>query len=151
MQEELKKEIMAEIKACGDLKGKMRNNCMYDFLHEITELQDKANLNVDWGYNYSTRFASNMIDHANAVILGVSSWKGDIRPVLRHGYVHEKIRSLIDDWNAMAHDYALVVDNENELYQKMKINEYYHVKSPPNIENKESRDYWHKELFEGFE
>jgi hypothetical protein len=58
--------------------------------------------------NESIAISTSMAIKGNAIIREVAKWKGDLEPLIRHGYLLEKIRSLIADYNAMAHDHKIV-------------------------------------------
>jgi hypothetical protein len=58
--------------------------------------------------NESIAISTSMATKGNAIIKEVAKWKGDLEPLIRHGYILEKIRGLVNDYNAMAHDYKIV-------------------------------------------
>jgi len=58
--------------------------------------------------NESIAISTSMATKGNAIIKEVAKWKGDLEPLIRHGYLLEKIRGLVADYNAMAHDHKIV-------------------------------------------
>lgn len=130
---------------CSRLEGKDKNACLHPLLHDVTKLQDILNLSLDVSVNYSTQLARNMVDYANAIILGVTSKRGDIRPVLEHGYVDEKIGHVVHIWNCMANDYNLTLDDPGKFIPKKKLTTYLDRKG--RVADKKVRDYNINQLF----
>jgi len=58
--------------------------------------------------NESIAISTSMVNRANGIIMEVAKWKGDLEPLIRHGYILEKIRSLVADYNGLAHDHKIV-------------------------------------------
>lgn len=58
--------------------------------------------------NESIAISTSMATKGNAIIKEVAKWKGDLEPLITHGYLLEKIRGLVADYNAMAHDHKIV-------------------------------------------
>ena len=58
--------------------------------------------------NESIAISTSMATKGNAIIKEIAKWKGDLEPLIRHGYLLEKIRGLVADYNAMAHDHKIV-------------------------------------------
>jgi len=58
--------------------------------------------------NESIAISTSMATKGNAIIKEVARWKGDLQPLISHGYLLEKIRGLVADYNAMAHDHKIV-------------------------------------------
>jgi hypothetical protein len=58
--------------------------------------------------NESIAISTSMVNRANGIITEVAKWKGDLEPLIKHGYILEKIRSLVADYNALAHDHKIV-------------------------------------------
>jgi len=137
-------DFLGRFEKCNLLHGKERNTCLYPLLHDVTKLQDLINLSLDVSVNFSTQLARNMVNDANAIILGVSSKGGDIRPVLLHGYVDEKINKLVYDWNSMAHDYNITVDDPAKFIPKKKLTSFI---DRTKIADKKTRDWHRKYLF----
>jgi len=81
-----------------------RVNRQYKILNDLTQLQDSIQLSIS-ALNGSIANSNAMINDANALILEASKWKGDIRPQVRHGYAYQKVKSLVNDWNCMVHDF----------------------------------------------
>lgn len=72
-------------------------------LHELTEKQDSLNLSID-PPNESIAIARDIINSANAIILEVSKYYGDLETLERYGYLEEKVRYLCHGWNSLAQD-----------------------------------------------
>ena len=96
-----------EIKNCDKIADKEeRLACKFDLLHKVTELQDRVNLNIIEDFRRTDPSCSkddrwyplHMIDNANAIILGISRNGGRPGPVLREGYVEEKVNALNSKW-----------------------------------------------------
>jgi len=96
--------------------------CLFDLLSDITKLQDVVQLAIP-PINESVAISKAITNDANALLLEVSRWRGDIRKLLRHGYIMEKIKRLITDWNAMAHDYNITYGNEFPLFELVEKKE----------------------------
>lgn len=137
--------FIKRFKECSRLEGKEKNACLHPLLHDVTELQDILNLSLDVSVNYSTQLARNMVNYANAIILGVSSKRGDIRPILQHGYVDEKVRNVVYIWNCMANDYNLTVDDPADFIPKKKLTTY--LDRNRRVADKKVRDYNLNQLF----
>ena len=58
--------------------------------------------------NESIAISTSMATKGNAIIKEIAKWKGDLEPLIKHGYLLEKIRGLVADYNAMAHDHKIV-------------------------------------------
>jgi hypothetical protein len=58
--------------------------------------------------NESIAISQSMVARANGIVKEVAKWKGDLEPLINHGYILEKIRQLVSDYNAMAHDHKIV-------------------------------------------
>jgi len=84
-------------------KGK-RISEQYKVLYDLTTLQDWLQLNIS-PINESTAISNNMINDANAIILEISKWRGDIKTLVDYSYLFQKVKSLINDWNTIVHDY----------------------------------------------
>jgi hypothetical protein len=141
-------DFLKKLIVCESKEGKERNDCLYDLLYEVTEFQDKVNLSIDWDYNYSTRLSGNIANEGNAMLLGIARHKGDIRGIVREGYVEEKVGYLIRDWNAIAHEWNNYVDDAKYFQKKFRREQYDDRKG--HISDKEVRDWNKKHLFEGF-
>lgn len=137
-------DFLERFETCNLLQEKERNTCLYPLLHDVTKLQDLINLSLDVSVNFSTQLARNMVNDANAVILGVSGKGGDIHPVLLHGYVDEKITRLVYDWNSMAHDYNITVDDPKRFIPKKKLTTFI---DRTDVADKKTRDWHRKYLF----
>jgi hypothetical protein len=71
-------------------------NEKFEKLWKLTREQDKLQLGIS-AINQSIADGLSFIDHANAIILESSLWKGNIVPMLTHGYLAEKIKALNRD------------------------------------------------------
>jgi hypothetical protein len=58
--------------------------------------------------NESIAISTSMKAKATGIIMELARWKGDLEPLIKHGYILEKIRGLVADYNAMAHDHKIV-------------------------------------------
>lgn len=117
-----------------------RAKCLYPLLYDLTKLQDKIQLGIP-SINESTAIAKSMTNNANAIMLNVSELKGDIRPILRHGYFEEKMNHLINDWNAAAQDYNITHEEKMPFYTITK----YQKKYTPEVKFQEQQ---HELIFE---
>jgi hypothetical protein len=97
--------------------------CMFNVLHDITTLQDKIQLSIPV-VNESIALSTSLTNHANALLLEASKWKGDIRPQIEHNYTHEKVKGIIKDWNAMVHDYNISHDQKYPVLEIKEKNEF---------------------------
>lgn len=86
-----------------------RARCLFKLLDDVTKLQDKVQISIP-PLNESNRRAKSIINNANAIILDLSKFRGNIKNVLETPYVREKVNELIDNYNQMVHDYNLVKD-----------------------------------------
>ena len=100
-------DIKDEIKSCNGITDReKRLACKFSLLHKITELQDSVNLNIIGDFRRTDPSCSkdnrwyplHMIDNANAIILGISRNGGRPVPILREGYVEEKVNALNSKW-----------------------------------------------------
>jgi hypothetical protein len=84
--------------------------------------------------NESIAISTSMATKGNAIIKEVAKWKGDLEPLIKHGYLLEKIRGLVADYNAMAHDHKIVFGKapfiEFEISTEEHPKEYF---TPENI------------------
>ena len=99
--------IKNEIKSCDKIADKeKRLACKFSLLYKVTEMQDHVNLNIIDDFRRTDPNCSkderwypvHMIDNANAIILGISRNKGRPKPILREGYVEEKVNALNSKW-----------------------------------------------------
>ena len=81
-------------------------NKKFDDLRELTRTQDKLQLDIT-PLNQSIADGLALVDHANAIILESSLWKGNIIPLLEHGYLEEKINALNRDLEIMKKHYEV--------------------------------------------
>lgn len=126
-----------------DDKRKM-NSCIFEVLHDITELQDNIQLGIDNDVDYSTRLSMNLVNDANAIILGISKEQGDIKKFIRDFYVEEKVESTIKHWNYIVHDYNIIVENLEDVQEKIDGRKY----TDRNVlADKETREWQKKYLF----
>jgi len=95
----------------GDIN---KANCLYGLLRDITRLQDEVQLSIP-AINESVAISNNLINNANALILEASKYKGDIRPQVLYGYTRGKVGAIVENWNAMAHDYNITQKDQSEL------------------------------------
>lgn len=103
-----------------------RTNANFDLLHDITKLQDRIQLSTP-ALNESIAISNSLINHANALILEASKWKGDIRPQVMYGYTREKVGSIVDDWNAMVQDYNITHGTSINKLELREIKPEYHL------------------------
>lgn len=97
-----------EFNACKEKEDTLdKTNCIYGVLHRLTRLQDDIQLSVP-AINESVAISNAATDKANAIMLELSKWRGDLEPIIKYGYFLEKVRSLNDDYNALAHDYGII-------------------------------------------
>lgn len=118
-------EFEKELNVCKNMKDDTnRAKCMADLSHKVARLQESV-----WipALNESIALSNSLINHANALILEATRWKGDIRKQVEFGYTFEKVNSIVNDWNAMAHDYnishemkfpLLIVEQKKEFPDK---------------------------------
>ena len=81
-------------------------NKKFDELYEITRKQDEIQLSIP-RINESIAISTSIINDANAIILEISKWKGDLEPICRYGYLFEKVKSLVSGVNSLYHDYGI--------------------------------------------
>jgi hypothetical protein len=94
-------------------------NRKFEELWMITRKQDKLQLSIP-AINQSVADGLSMTDHANAIILEISQWKGNITPLIEHGYLAEKINSLNRDWEWMQKHYEMRNTNP-DIFQDTEI------------------------------
>ncbi len=94
-----------KIGECKKIDDKDRQiNCIYEILYDITEAQDITNLTIREIVDNSEDprwLPIHITDNANAVILGISSHKGNPKSIIKTGYVEEKVDGLYDKWNTL--------------------------------------------------
>jgi len=90
-------------------------NEKYEELNKLTQQQDSLNLSIT-SLNESIAISKSISDRANAILLEVSRWRGDLKPLIEHGYLFEKVNSLINDYNALAHDYVITHGNPATIF-----------------------------------
>ena len=129
-------------KECKSKKDdKEKATCLFDVLHEITELQDYIQLAIP-RLNDETQHSKNLTDNANGILLNISQHRGSIKNIVRDGYVKEKINYLVWRYNDLIHDYNIT--KEKDFLPKIKCEEYeYRTEAAP----EESREYMKKILF----
>lgn len=93
----------------GEKEDIREANEKYDKLYKLTREQDSLQLSIP-AVSESIAISRSIGDRANAIILETSKWKGDLEPIIKHQYLLEKVTSLINDYNALAHDYAIIFD-----------------------------------------
>ena len=151
-EEELKKKFEGLVDNWKTCKvkddGVDKAVCMFDVLHEITEIQDYIQLGIP-NANTSIRHSTMLTNSANAIILGVSRSKGDLRRMLSDLYVEEKVKALTGflGWNGMIHDYNLTQSEKDDLKPLLKceeVSERDHVAAP------DVQKYEKENLFKGF-
>ena len=115
--------------------------CLFDVLHEITELQDNIQLAIP-RLNDSVGHSTNLTNNANGILLNISQHKGNIKSIVRDGYVKEKINYLVWRYNDLIHDYNIT--KEEKFLPKIKCKEYeYRTEAAP----EKTREYMKKVLF----
>lgn len=82
-------------------------NRKFDELLELTIKQDELQLSIP-ALNEGLSVALSAINNANGIIGEISKWKGDIVPIVEHGYFKEKVRALSSNLEAMEHNYRLI-------------------------------------------
>ena len=117
---------------------------LFQKLYDLTVTQDELQLSIPRP-NESVAISLDLINSANALILEASKWKGDIRPQVRYGYTKEKVLSIVQCWNAMAHDYNISHDDIHIPLIEAKL------VVPEKEIPKEIRERQHKLIFEGQE
>jgi len=75
---------------------------------KLTDIVDELQKTYPPAINESIAISTSMQSKATGIIMELARWKGDLEPLVRHGYLLEKIRGLVTDYNAMAHDYKIV-------------------------------------------
>lgn len=97
------RERINKCKKLGDKEAVI--SCVFDALHDVTKAQDIANLIIRGIIDDSNDprwLPIDIIDNANAVILGISERKGNPKHLTElGGYVDEKMDSLRDKWNTL--------------------------------------------------
>lgn len=132
--------------ACKAIKDEMeRNSCMFGVLYDITSAQDKIQLSIP-SVNESIRLALNLVNDANAIILGVSRNRGDIRKIVSEGYVEEKVGKAIAHWNDLVHDLNITL--ERDWKEKISGELYSYRDKPAPLETRERQKNY---LFKGFQ
>lgn len=96
-----------EAKICEAKKDVERTDCSYGVLHRLTRLQDDIQLGIP-AINESAAISNEAINKANAIILEMSKWKGDLEPIITYGYFLEKASGMADTYNAMARDFGVM-------------------------------------------
>lgn len=94
-----------KINECEKIDDKEKQiSCIYETLYDITEAQDIVNLTIRKIIDDSEDprwLPIHITDNANAIILGISSHKGNPKSIIRTGYVEEKVDGLYDKWNTL--------------------------------------------------
>lgn len=80
-------------------------NEKFNHLMAITERQEAI---YPPAINESITISTSMANRAGAIIKEIAKWKGDLQPLVGHGYILEKIRELVREYNALAHDHKIV-------------------------------------------
>lgn len=111
-----KEEIISarkKINECKKVDNKEKQiSCVYETLHSITEAQDIVNLTIREMVDNSEDprwIPIHITDNANAVILGISSHKGNPETIIKTGYVEEKVVGLYSKWNTLNWKYKKYV------------------------------------------
>lgn len=94
------------LKECKNIGNREKTiSCIYKTLHEITRAQDIVNLTLREVIDDDKDLRwipIQIVDNANAIILGISDHKGNPKFITQSGgYVEEKINSLVNNWNAL--------------------------------------------------
>lgn len=132
--------------ACKAVKDEMeRNSCMFGVLYDITSAQDHMQLAIP-PVNESIRLALNLVNDANAIILGVSRNGGDIRKIVSEGYVEEKVGREVSHWNDVIHDLNITLEKDWEKKISGEPYSYRDKPAPP-----ETREWQRNYLFKGFQ
>lgn len=118
-----------------------KTDCLFDVLHEITELQDNIQLAIP-RLNDSVMHSTNLTNNANGILLNISQHKGNIKNIVRDGYVKEKIDYLIWRYNDLVHDYNIT--KEKDFLPKIKCEKDEYRTEPAPIK---TREWMKKTLF----
>jgi hypothetical protein len=86
-------------------------NQKFRALHKLTQEQDILQLSIPHP-SESLAIGLDIINHANALILEVSKYYGDIQPIARHGYLTEHFEYLCRGVNGMIQDYNITTPDD---------------------------------------
>ncbi|KKL88912.1 hypothetical protein LCGC14_1919990 [marine sediment metagenome] len=150
-EEELKKKFEGLVdswKTCKVKDDFDKATCMFDVLHEITEIQDYIQLGIP-NANTSIRHSTMLTNSANAIMLGISRSKGDLRKMLSDLYVEEKVKALTGflGWNGMIHDYNLTRSDKDDLKPLLDCR---NVIERDKVAPQDVQKYEKENLFKGF-
>ena len=122
-----KDDFEAQLMVCKQIEDDAkRASCIFDVLNRITRLQDVIQLSIP-PVNESVVSAQNLINDANALILEASKWKGDIR-MIANPYTLEKIKRIVNDWNAIAHNLNISVKGANyPIFEIREVKKRYDI------------------------
>ena len=110
------KDYEKELTTCKSINNDLsRSNCVYELLFEITEIQDRIQLSIP-ALSEMQSIMGNITDKANAILLGISKWKGADQ-VIEHGYVTEKVMGIVDSYNSLIRDYNLTHEDKISSYE----------------------------------
>jgi hypothetical protein len=90
-------------------------NDKFDRLHKLTEEQDILQLSIPKPTE-SLAISLNIVNHANALILEISKYHGDIEPITKYNYLLEHFEGLCDGVNGMIQDYNITQDETIQKY-----------------------------------
>lgn len=104
------RNLYEELRQCRRVSDKReRAKCLFSLLSEITELQDKTQLEIPY-LNPSIQFSMGLINNANAIILEASRHRGNIETVIDRGYLKQKVEYTLSDFNNIIMHYNTIVE-----------------------------------------
>jgi len=95
-------------------------NSKFDKLDSLTKEQDELQLSIP-AINESIAVSLGAVNNANAIILEISRWKGDIMHLAKSKYLRDRIKWIVGNYNGIVHDYGLI---SGDKVMKFKINEF---------------------------
>jgi len=140
--EEEKINFAERYKTCKMTDDKTeRAKCLFLLLYDITKLQDNIQLAIP-NINDSIRLSMELVNNANAIILGVARNKGNLENILSEGYVNEKIESAVKSFNNMIHDLNLTKD---EKFEKKLECEFIEERDHPSPDREKQKEFIFKD------
>jgi len=110
-------DVHSEIEKCESMENpKERFVCKVNILKKVTELQRFVIEKIP-ALTEGEAVVKGLVRDANAIIAESAENLFNIEDIYKLGYVSEKIESLINSWNTLAYDYALVSGEEVSQFE----------------------------------
>jgi len=134
-------KIVDEIKETKDDIKRIKRG--FNFMSRVADLQEKVIFSFP-SINESLAISQNLARNANCLIAEVSKWKGDTRKLVEYNYLANKIGEIVNDYNAMAHNYNIANYGKAPLMVLKKEDE--ELETPPKemIES-QRKEIWKKQ------